>query len=149
MISAKEQVCLCSARALGEQGACSSGFCEYARGYYDRIDGALQDILQNYRGFSRGLILKIAKRHNVCPYELSLDLSELCDIVICDYNYAFDPIVYFRRYFGAEAAARKERYVFLVDEAHNLADRAREMYSAELKLSAFERAAALFSEDEI
>ena len=148
MISAKEQVCLCGARALGEQSACSSRFCEYASGYYDRIDGALQDILRNYRGFSRGLILEIAKKHRVCPYELSLDLSELCDIIICDYNYAFDPTVYFRRYFGP-AETRKEKYVFLVDEAHNLADRAREMYSAELRLSSFERVAALFSQDEL
>ena len=69
-------------------------------------------------------------RHKVCPYELSLDLSELCDVVICDYNYVFDPIVYFRRYFGAGAIGGK--YTFLIDEAHNLPSRARDMYSAEL-----------------
>lgn len=142
MISAKEQMCPCGSRAVGVKDACSSKRCEYSRGYYDRVDGALREMLENYRGYSRSLILEMAKKHRVCPYELSLDLSELCDVIICDYNYAFDPHVYLRRYFGAEGRVRGEKYVFLVDEAHNLADRAREMYSAELTLSAVERVAA-------
>ena len=142
MINAKEHMCPCASRAAGVKDACASRNCELARGYYDRVDAALREMLGQYRGYSASLISETAKKHRVCPYELSLDLSELCDVIICDYNYAFDPHVYFRRYFGAEGRVRGEKYVFLVDEAHNLADRAREMYSAELTASAFERVKA-------
>ena len=138
IISAKEQIC-----PLGEfnaldgkrRRACSAEACGYANQYYDRLDGALSEMLENYTGYSQGLISQTAKKYNVCPYELSLDLSELCDVVICDYNYAFDPMVYFRRYFGAEA--RGGKYTFLVDEAHNLLDRVRESYSVSLSYSDF------------
>ena len=145
IISAKEQVCPCRERGISNRNACSSLYCEYARGYYDRADAALREMIENYRGYSRGLIAEMAQKYRVCPYELSLDLSELCDVVICDYNYAFDPSVYFRRYFGNEREPMK--YAFLVDEAHNLTDRAREMYSAELRCSQFEQAAALLASD--
>lgn len=138
IVSAKEQVCPYKDNAYSKKrNMCSSAFCEYARGYYDRVDGALREMLDNYKGYSRSLICEVAKKHRVCPYELSLDLSQLCDIIICDYNYAFDPNVYFRRYFGSERIGG--RYAFLVDEAHNLVDRAREMYSAELRCSDFEK----------
>ncbi len=149
VISAKEQTCCCPAKDMGIKNCCEARLCEYARGYYDRVDEALREMLSNYRGYSRTLILQTAHKYRVCPYELSLDLSEFCDIVICDYNYAFDPSVYFRRYFGAEGRENSEKYVFLVDEAHNLADRAREMYSAELKMSAFEKATQCFVQDEL
>ena len=135
IITAKEQICPCATLINGKKRPCTGDTCEYARGYYDRIDGALQEILSNYTGFSRSLIFEVAMRHKVCPYELSLDLSELCDVVICDYNYVFDPIVYFRRYFGSDAIGGK--YTFLIDEAHNLVDRARETYSSELSRSDF------------
>lgn len=135
IITAKEQICPCATLINGKKRSCSGETCEYARGYYDRIDGALREIFSNYTGFSRSLIAEVAMRHKVCPYELSLDLSELCDVVICDYNYAFDPIVYFRRYFGAGAIGGK--YTFLIDEAHNLVDRARDTYSVELSRSEF------------
>ncbi len=142
MITAKEQVC-----PLAKNGglctrfgsSCSGAYCEYARGYYDRLDEALCELLQGYRGYSRGLICSVAEKYKLCPYELSLDLSELCDVIICDYNYAFDISVYFRRYFGAKARGRGEKYVFLIDETHNLTERAREMYSSTVKLSSFER----------
>lgn len=144
VITAKEQICPC--RDCTDRDRCSSDRCEYARGYYDRVDGALSEMLFSYRGYSRSLIAETAKKHRVCPYELSLDLSELCDIIICDYNYAFDPAVYFRRYFGADA--RGDKYAFLVDEAHNLADRARDMYSSELRCSAFEQIIPVLASDE-
>src|SRR5207342_839266 len=64
----------------------------------------------------------------VCPFELSLDLSSWVDAVVCDYNYVFDPKVYLRRHFDEP----RHDHCFLVDEAHNLPDRAREMFSAEL-----------------
>lgn len=137
IITAKEQVCPCRAQGITDRNICSPAYCEYARGYHDRADGALREMLESYRGYSRGLICEVAKKHRVCPYELSLDLSELCDVIICDYNYVFDPSVYFRRYFGSDRPNRK--YVFLVDEAHNLADRAREMYSAQIRCSEFEQ----------
>ena len=149
VISAKEQLCQCPARKLEGYERCSSEICGNSKGYYDRVDNALREMLDNYRGYPTGLILEMAKKYRVCPYELSLDLSELCDIIICDYNYAFDPSVYFRRYFGAGGRGRSEKYAFLIDEAHNLADRAREMYSAELYRSDFERVAAMFEKDDM
>ena len=136
VITAKEQICPCAKGIMGQKKIdCSSDSCPYSKGYYDRVDGALYEMTENYTGYSARLISETAKKYGVCPYELSLDLSELCDVVICDYNYAFDPIVYFRRYFGADA--EKGRYLFLVDEAHDLAERAREMYSAELSVLDF------------
>ena len=134
VISAKEQVCPCASRE-GKRPRCSDGSCEYSRGYYERLDAPLREMLENYTGYSTSFIRDTAEKYKVCPYELSLDLSELCDVVICDYNYVFDPVVYFRRYFGA--GAPNGRYTFLIDEAHNLGDRVREAYSFELSLSSF------------
>ena len=135
VITAKEQVCPMKSygMAAGKRNLCNPIDCPYARGYYDRVEGALRELLSSNNGYPRTLISKVAEKYTVCPYELSLDLSEFCDIIICDYNYAFDPSVYFRRYFSD--MGRKEGYAFLVDEAHNLADRARDMYSATVKYS--------------
>ncbi len=132
-VGAKEQVCLCGPKTLlGAIGnLCNPVDCEYARNYYDRVEGALRELISLGHGYTQRQIAMVARKHCVCPYELSLDLSELCDIIICDYNYVFDPSVYFRRYFGRNSSD-KAKYVFLVDEAHNLADRARDMYSATL-----------------
>ncbi len=137
MITAKEQVCPYSGGAFSAlRRECNAECCECARGYYDRVEDALREMLENYRGYSGKLICETARKYKLCPYELSLDLSELCDIIICDYNYAFDMSVYFRRYFGAKALSSRrilgqaeEKYFFLIDEAHNLLDRTREMYS--------------------
>jgi len=140
VITAKEQLCLCQGGMRAENGTshCNPEDCERADGYYDRRDAALLELLEHRNGYPRQIIVETARKYRVCPYELSLDLSEYCDIVICDYNYAFDPTVYFRRYFGD--GGKRENYVFLIDEAHNLADRARDMYSAVLCRSEFERA---------
>ncbi len=147
VISAKEQVCMCGARLMphGAQSLCNGRDCEYARGYYDRVDDAIFELIEGGNGYPRSRICEVAQKYKVCPYELSLDLSELCDIIICDYNYAFDPSVYFRRYFSGE---RGEKYAFLVDEAHNLADRARAMYSATVTKNMFEGAIASFDESD-
>ncbi len=129
VITAKEQMCPCTACLTDTADRCDPIACPYARGYYDRVGGAIDELLESHNGYPRALISAVAKKHTVCPYELSLDLSQLCHIIICDYNYAFDPMVYLRRYFdGIED--RTEKYAFLIDEAHNLADRARDMYSA-------------------
>lgn len=142
-VSARDSVCLCTRRdgtGLSAGNFCNALDCELARGYYERRNAALADLTGGYYGYTQGLIMQVAKKHNVCPYELSLDLSELCDVVICDYNYIFDPIIYFQRYFGDEA--EDGRYVFIVDEAHNLPDRAISMYSAELSRNAIESVAS-------
>jgi len=140
VITAKEQLCQCQGGMKADDGRnhCNGEDCERARGYYDRRDEALLELLESRNGFPRQIIVETAKKYGICPYELSLDLSEYCDIVICDYNYAFDPSVYFRRYFGE--GGKGEKYAFLIDEAHNLADRARDMYSAVLCRSEFEGA---------
>ena len=138
VITARDKCCLCeSAKGSGRISAyCNPIDCPYARGYYDRADGAIFSLLQSGNGFSRIAIDKAAKEHRVCPYELSLDLSEFCDIIICDYNYAFDPAVYLRRYFTDGANVGKN--VFLIDEAHNLPDRVRNMYSCRISRREFE-----------
>ena len=113
----------------------NGGVCKSARQLckYSRCTKIADATLKLYRNVKNCLnyrdIVEVAKEYSVCPYELSLSYSELCDIVVCDFNYLFDPGVYIRRYFEEGG-----RYLFLVDEAHNLVERAREMYSAELSL---------------
>ena len=138
VLYAKEQLCLNEGGCKnGAASRCNPEECPYARGYYDRVDAALTELLEGNNGFPRVLLEKMARKHSICPYELSLDLSRFCEIIICDYNYVFDPSVYLRRYFDASEGERGE-YVFLVDEAHNLPDRARDMYSARLSSEPFE-----------
>ncbi|MBL1229429.1 ATP-dependent DNA helicase [Enterococcus sp. BWB1-3] len=122
-ITAKDKICFLSERN------CTPEHCPFAAGYYDRLNEGLWDILHSEDQFTRPIIEKYAQKHQLCPYELSLDISLWCDLVICDYNYVFDPVVYLRRFFDEGV---KKEYVFLIDEAHNLVNRSREMYSAEL-----------------
>lgn len=137
VLYAKEQMCLREGGCRREgNSCCNPADCPFARGYFDRADKAVDDLLARQNGFPRTTIMEVASRHRVCPYELSLDLSEQCEILICDYNYVFDPAVYLRRYFGEEG--ERGDYVFLIDEAHNLPDRARNMYSQELHGAMFE-----------
>ncbi len=143
-ISAKDSVCVCPKKIASGQSAgnfCNSFDCEFVRGYYDRVNDAIRELIENYSGYTQALISSVAQKHRVCPYELSLDLSLLCDVIICDYNYIFDPIIYFQRYFGEDGEQGK--YVFLIDEAHNLPDRAIDMYSASLSRNAIEGVASL------
>jgi Rad3-related DNA helicase len=122
-ITAKEKICIL------DKPDCNPAACPRAKGHYDRVNDAVFDLLNNEDGISRDSILFYAEKHNVCPFEMSLDVTNWSDAVICDYNYVFDPNVYLRRFFLAD---KKNDFVFLVDEAHNLVDRAREMYSAVL-----------------
>lgn len=122
-ITAKDKIC------LNPGSSCDPEFCEYARGYYDRLGKAMQDIFR-LDSITRSDLEQCAKGNRICPFELSLDLSLWCDCIICDYNYAFDPRVYLKRYFMESGGD----YTFLIDEAHNLVDRGREMYSAELHI---------------
>ncbi len=96
---------------------------------HTKIMTAVQELLTCQNGYTPTLIRRTAEKYGVCPYELSLDLSEFCNIIICDYNYVYNPAVKLRRYFEENNG----KYVLLVDEAHNLTDRAREMYSASLR----------------
>ncbi len=108
--------------------------CPYAKGHYDRVNDAVFDMLNREESFDRGTIEAYAARHMVCPFEMCLDASLFADAVICDYNYLFDPHVYLKRFFGEGTAGN---YIFLIDEAHNLLERGREMYSAVLYKEAF------------
>jgi len=135
VLTAREQICPNEAAKRDPTGVsrhCNPLDCPRARGFFDRCPSAVCEMLSTQSGYSRQTVERIAERYHICPYELQLELSELCDIIICDYNYVFDPQVYLRRYFSPEASD-SARHVLLVDEAHNLADRARAMYSAELK----------------
>ncbi len=142
VLHAKEFMCGRAAKTVADmmgapRPACDRKKCELARGYYERSQDAVFELLSKQNGFTAQIITEVARKYKVCPYELSLDLSEYCDIIICDYNYVFDPSVYLRRYFSEDGECG--RYVFLFDEAHNLADRARDMYSATLRRGEFER----------
>ena len=107
--------------------SCDPEQCEFAIGYFDRVNDAVTDTFQCH-AMPRQVIEEYAGKHTVCPFELSLDMALWADVIICDYNYVFDPRVYLRRFFQDQTG----RYAFLIDEAHNLVDRAREMFSAEL-----------------
>jgi len=127
-ITAKDKICFM------ERRECNPDACPYAKGHYDRVNDALYAMLQKEDMYTRDVIERYAKDYCVCPFELGLDLSMWSDCIIADYNYVFDPRAYLRRFF---AAGRAYDYVFLIDEAHNLVDRAREMFSARLSKSAF------------
>ncbi|MCL1859297.1 MAG: ATP-dependent DNA helicase [Oscillospiraceae bacterium] len=131
-VTAKDKICFLCNR--GEARICNPERCEYAKGHYDRVNGAISETFKNANAITREVIEQYAVKHTVCPYELSLDLSVYSDAVICDYNYVFDPVVYLRRFFQNNF---DKNYVFLIDEAHNLIDRAREIYSAEIVKSKF------------
>lgn len=122
-ITAKEKICAI------DKPDCDPAVCERAKGHYDRVNEAIYDLITSEDDINRDLIEQYAKKHCVCPFEMSLDITYWCDSIICDYNYVFDPNVYLRRFFAED---KKQPYCFLVDEAHNLVDRAREMYSATL-----------------
>lgn len=122
-ITAKEKLCLC------EETDCNPEKCPYAEGHFDRINAAVFEILNEKDTYLREDLLEQAEKHRVCPYEMCLDISSWVDAVICDYNYVFDPNVYLRRFFGDGV---KGDYLFLIDEAHNLVERGRKMYSAVL-----------------
>lgn len=133
-ITAKERICPVRLR---DPMKCTPEVCPRARGHYGRVPDALAELVRSAHIYDADTIAEAAGRHSVCPYELSLDLSEACDIVICDCNYLIAEAAYFRRYF--EPGATDARYVFLFDEAHNLLDRAKACYGGELRRSEIRR----------
>lgn len=120
-ITAKDKIC------FKEETNCNPEVCEYAKGHFDRINHAIEDIISK-NIIAREVIEVYAKKHRICPFEFSLDLANWCDCIVCDYNYIFDPKVYLKSFFSEDGGD----YSILVDEAHNLVDRAREMYSGEI-----------------
>ena len=119
-ITAKDKICFC------EKRQCHPDFCEWANGHYDRVDDAVYEMITHEDLLSRECIEAYARKYQVCPFEMALDLSLWVDVVICDYNYIFDPNVALKRFVD------NSEFILLVDEAHNLVDRAREMYSGGL-----------------
>lgn len=123
ILTAKDKICFM------EETECNPECCPYAKGHYDRVNDAIYDLLTHSDNFNRAQIEEYAGKHQVCPFEMCLDMSLFADAVICDYNYLFDPHVYLKRFFSEGIS---QDYIFLIDEAHNLVDRGREMYSAVL-----------------
>ncbi len=122
-ITAKEKLCLM------EETICNPDACPYAKGHFDRVNDAVYQLLHEADVFTREEMIEQAQKHMVCPFELCLDTASWVDNIICDYNYVFDPHVYLKRFF---AEGVRGDYLFLVDEAHNLVERGRTMYSADL-----------------
>lgn len=122
-ITAKDKLCFL------ETPECNPDACPYAKGHFDRVNDAVFEIIHKEFAITREILTEYAARYRVCPFEFCLDISNWVDGVICDYNYVFDPNVRLKRYFAEE---KKGGYLFLIDEAHNLVSRAREMYSASL-----------------
>ena len=122
-LTAKEKICFC------EETSCNPDDCPYAKGHFDRVNDAVYELLMREDVMSREVLEAQARKHKVCPFEMALDVSTWVDGVICDYNYVFDPDARLKRFFAEGGAGG---YLFLIDEAHNLVERGRQMYSAEL-----------------
>ena len=128
VLTAKDKVC------FQEETECNPVYCQYAKGHYDRVNNAIYSLLTNEDNFDRETIERYAAKYQVCPFELCLDMSLFADGVIGDYNYLFDPHVSLKRFFSPEI---KRDFIFLIDEAHNLVERGRSMYSAEIRKEEF------------
>ena len=139
-ITAKEKLCPM------EKTECNPEACPYAKGHFDRVNEAVFDILHLEQEMDRETVLRYAEKYRVCPFEFCLDISSWTDGIICDYNYVFDPNVRLKRYFADGASGD---YLFLVDEAHNLVSRAREMYSASVYKEDFLHILVLIVKDQV
>ncbi len=127
MLRAKDKMCFCPDKS------CNPDDCPFAKGYYEKLREVMEKEAKETNRFSIDYVIALAQEKEMCPFELQLDLSTMSDIIIGDFNYFFDPFVYLERYFGEEADPSKD--IVLVDEAHNLVDRAHDMYSASIALS--------------
>ena len=134
-ITAKEKICLM------DEVKCDPSYCSYAKGYFDRINEATKDLFESEQLFNRDRIVSYAKKHSVCPFEYSLAMASISDAVIGDYNYMFDPRAYLRRFFDEPSP-----HIALIDEAHNLYDRACDMYSASLTKAPIQELKRLFKD---
>lgn len=139
VLTAKEKICFC------EKTECNPDACPYAKGHFDRVNDAVYELLTTTDAIGREVIEEQARKWQVCPFEMGLDVSSWVDAVICDYNYVFDPNAHLKRFFGE---GNKGDYLFLIDEAHNLVERGREMYSAVICKEEFLRIKKLVKEDD-
>lgn len=130
-LTARDKIC------IFDEAVCNPDFCPRAKGHYDRVNEAVFDLINHEERINRECLAEYAERYNVCPFEMQLDAALWVDAVICDYNYVFDPDIALKRFFSE----RSGDYLFLIDEAHNLVERAREMYSAVLQLDDLKKAA--------
>ncbi len=130
-ITAREKVC------LNPGAACDGDHCQFAKGYYSRRTEAINDLLATDRHIDPAKVEQAARTHQVCPFDLALDTARHMDVIVCDYNYVFDPVVHLRRFFGESST---DNQVLLIDEVHNLVERGREMFSATLGTAAMNRA---------
>lgn len=128
-LTAKDRVC------YQEERKCNGDDCIYAAGHFDRVNDAIVDILNHVESITWEAIDEYSKKYKICPFEFSLDLISWSDLVICDYNYFFDPRAMIKR-----VEFDTTPYIFLIDEAHNLVDRARTMYSAEITMEVLKKA---------
>ncbi len=126
-LRAKDKICMC------EQTVCNPEHCKYAKGHFDRINDALLDLLAGDLLITPEVTLSYAEKHCVCPFEMQLDAALYCDVIIGDYNHVFDPRAYLRRFF----ASGEDGHIFLIDEAHNLPDRVRDMYTCSIGKRSF------------
>lgn len=138
ILTARDKICPL------EKAECNPDACPYAKGHFDRINQAMYELLTTEDHFTRETVIMYAQKYMVCPFEMALDMSLFSDAIICDYNYVFDPKVYLKRFF-ADGNGKKD-YIFLIDEAHNLLERGREMYSAALVKEDFLKIKKLVSE---
>ena len=118
-ITSKEKIC------LNDEVKCNPVDCPFARGHFDRVNNALFEILEKEEVIDFDVITSYSEKHRVCPFEFELDIASYADFIACDYNYVFNPNVYLKRFFDDVI----NRYIFLIDESHNLLDRSRDMYS--------------------
>ena len=130
IITSKEKICFCKGKN------CNPDECPFTKGYYNKIKNIIKESILRYDDFDYETICYIANKYSVCPFELELDLSLFSDVIVCDYNYVFDPISYMKRYFDEDSS----HYLALVDEAHNLVERSKEMYSAAISKEEFLKA---------
>ncbi len=134
-LTSKAKSCLC------ESKSCDPDKCPFAKGFFDRARDAIDDIFPKYYVFTNDIIIDTAKQYNICPYEFSLNISNYCDCIICDYNYVFDPRAHLIRYFDDDTYKPK----ILIDEAHNLVSRSKDMYTSSLYFSDIEKLYDLIS----
>lgn len=119
VLSSRENMCQL------EKSECNPEQCEFARNYYDKINKVIKEVLLKEKNINRDIILHYTLLYGICPFEAQLDISTYCDVIICDYNYLFDPLVYLKRFFDDD----KTNYFSLIDEAHNLSERTKDMYT--------------------
>lgn len=130
VLTAKDKIC------PYPKGNCNPDDCPLTKGYYSKLQQAISKAIEEENVFDRDTILRLASKNMMCPFEFSLDLSLFIDVIICDYNYFFDPFVHLKRYFDEDSS----KSLVLVDEAHNLVERSRKMYSASLSYHQFLKA---------